>query len=128
MPKLVRRVKLVAELWPGVAAETEVARIAREEQAGLAELGVWLAEAKQPTAAFQAQIVAAQVAVVGERRRSCVACWPARASMGRGFAPCSATCRSGSAGCSSALVRAQLTQSITVRRSERDQVGQPAFG
>src|SRR5215210_6500925 len=59
--------------------ETEVARIERDEQAGLAELGLQLAEAKQLTATLQAQIVPAQVAVVGERRRSCVAC-------GRGLA------------------------------------------
>ncbi len=66
MPKLVWRVKLVAELRPGVVTETEVARIERDEQAGLAELGLRLAEAKQLTAALQAQIVPAQVAVVGE--------------------------------------------------------------
>ena len=40
MPKLVWRVKLVAELRPGVKTETEVARIERDEQAGLAELGL----------------------------------------------------------------------------------------
>jgi hypothetical protein len=74
VPKLVWRVKLVAELRPGVTTETEVARIERDEQAGLAELGLRLDEAKQLTAALQAQIVPAQVAVVGERRRSCVAC------------------------------------------------------
>jgi len=85
--KLVWRVKLVAELRPGVTTETEVAQIKRDEQVGLAELGLQLAEPKQLSAALQAQIVPAQVAVVGERRRSCVACWPARAIMGRGFAP-----------------------------------------
>jgi hypothetical protein len=37
--KLVWRVKLVAELQPGVTTETEVARIERDEQANLAELG-----------------------------------------------------------------------------------------
>jgi len=82
VPKLVWRVKLVAELRPGVMTETEVARIEREEQAGLAELGLRLAEAKQLTAALQAQIVPAQVAVVGERRRSCVACGRVLASKG----------------------------------------------
>ncbi len=71
MSKLVWRVKLVAELRPGVTTETEVARIERDEQAGLAELGLQLAEAKQLTAALQAQIVPAQVAVLGGRRRSC---------------------------------------------------------
>ncbi len=82
MPKLVWRVKLVAELRPGVMTETEVARIERDEQAGLAELGLQLAEAKQLTAALQAQIVPAQVAVLGERRRSCVACGSVLASKG----------------------------------------------
>jgi len=76
------RVKLVAELRPGVTTETEVARIERDEQAGVAELGLRLDEAKQLTAALQAQIVPAQVAVVGERRRSCVACGRALASKG----------------------------------------------
>ena len=64
--------------------ETEVARIERDEQAGLADLGLRLAETKQLTAAIQAEIVPAQVAVVGERRRCCVrlagAGWPARAT------------------------------------------------
>src|SRR4051794_34207305 len=62
--------------------ETEVARIERDEQAGLAELGLRLDEAKQLTATLQAQIVPAQVAVVGERRRSCVACGRGLASKG----------------------------------------------
>src|SRR3954468_225225 len=61
--------------------EIEVARIERDEQAGLAELGLQLAEAKQLTAALQAQIVPAQVAVVGERRRGC-ACGRVLASKG----------------------------------------------
>src|SRR3954447_1160748 len=82
VPKLVWRVKLVAELRPGVMTETEVARIERDEQAGLAELGLQLAEAKQLTAALQAQIVPAQVAVVGERRRGCGACGRVLASKG----------------------------------------------
>ena len=59
MRKLVWRVKLVAELRPGVMTETEVACIERDEQAGLAELGLQLAEAKQLTAALQALIVPA---------------------------------------------------------------------
>jgi alkyl hydroperoxide reductase subunit AhpC len=45
--KLVWRVKLVAELRPGVMTETEVARIERNQQAGVAELGLRLAETKQ---------------------------------------------------------------------------------
>src|SRR6185437_5902757 len=62
--------------------ETEVARIERDEQAGLAELGLRLAEAKQLTAALQAQIVPAQVTVLSECRRSCVACGNVSASKG----------------------------------------------
>ena len=50
MPKLVCRVKLVAELQPGVTTETEVACLERGEEAGLADLGLRLAEAKQITA------------------------------------------------------------------------------
>ena len=60
MAKLVWRVKLVAELQPGVTTETEVARIERDEEADLAELGLRLEEAKQLTAALQAQIVPAE--------------------------------------------------------------------
>jgi hypothetical protein len=80
--KLVWRVKLVAELQPGVTTETEVARIERDEEASLAELGLRLAEAKQLTAALQAQIVPAQVAMLGEHRRACVACGSPLASKG----------------------------------------------
>jgi hypothetical protein len=40
--KLVWRVKLVAELRPGEMTETEVARIERDGQAGMADLGLWL--------------------------------------------------------------------------------------
>ena len=47
MAKLGRRVKLVAELQPGVTTEAEVAWIERDEAASLAELGLRLAEAKQ---------------------------------------------------------------------------------
>ena len=57
MAKLVWRVKLVAELQPGVTMETEVARIERDEEANLAELGLRLEEAKQLTAALQAEMV-----------------------------------------------------------------------
>jgi hypothetical protein len=81
--KLVWRVKLVAELQPGVTTETEVARIARDEEPSLAELGLRLEEAKQLTAVLQAQIVPAQVAHLGECRRSCVSCGSVLASKGR---------------------------------------------
>ena len=74
MPNLVWRVKLVAELEAGLTTEVEVARLERDEQASLADLGLRLAEAKQLTAALQAEMVPAQVTVVGERRRSCEAC------------------------------------------------------
>ncbi len=74
MPKLVWRVRLVAELRPGVTTETEVACIERGEEIIPAELGLRLDEAKRLTAALQAQIVPAQVAIAGERRRACEAC------------------------------------------------------
>jgi hypothetical protein len=82
VPKLVWRVKLVAELRPGEVTETEVARIERDEQAGTADLGLRLAETKQLMAALQDQIVPAQVAVVGERCCSCVSCGRRLASKG----------------------------------------------
>ena len=82
MPKLVWRVKLVAELEPGVATETEVARIERGEAIGLADLGLQLEEVKRLTAALQAEIVTAQVTTVGERRRWCAACGQLLASKG----------------------------------------------
>jgi hypothetical protein len=82
VPKLVWRVKLVAELRPGVMTETEVARIERDEEAGMADLGLRLTETKQLTAALQAEIVPAQVAVVGERPRCCPSCGHKLASKG----------------------------------------------
>ena len=82
MPKLVWRVKLVAELQAGVTTETEVARIERGEEAGLADLGLRLDEAKQLTATLQAEMIAAQLAVVGERRRGCATCGRPLASKG----------------------------------------------
>jgi hypothetical protein len=45
-------VKLVAELEPGVTTEVEVARLERDAQPGLADLGFRLAEVKQLTAAL----------------------------------------------------------------------------
>src|SRR4051794_33522685 len=74
--------EVVAELEPGVTTETEVTRIERSEEAGLADLGLRLNEAKQLTAALQAEMVSAQVAVVGERRRWCAACERPLASKG----------------------------------------------
>ena len=80
--KLVWRVKLVAELRPGEVTETEVARIERDEQAGMADLGLRLTETKQLMVALQGQIVPAQVAVGGERRCCCVCCGRRLASKG----------------------------------------------
>ena len=82
MAKLVWRVKLVTELQAGETTEVEVARLERDEQAGLADLGLRLAEAKQLTAAIQAEIVPAQVTIAGEHRRTCVACGRVLASKG----------------------------------------------
>ena len=82
MAKLVWRVKLVAELQPGVTTETEVARIGRDADANLAELGLRLEKAKQLIAALQAQIVPAQMTVLSECRCSCVACGSTLASKG----------------------------------------------
>jgi hypothetical protein len=72
--KLVWRVKLVAERHPGVTTETELACIERDEDVGLAELGLRLDEAKRLTAALQAQVVPAQMAALGECPRACEAC------------------------------------------------------
>jgi hypothetical protein len=83
--KLMWRVKLVAERHPGVTTETELACIERDEQASLAELGLSLAEAKQLTAALQAQVVPAQMGALGECPRACVACGRKLAS--KGFYP-----------------------------------------
>jgi hypothetical protein len=82
VPNLVWRVKLEAEFETGEMTEVEVARFERDEQAGLADLGLRLAEAKQLTAAIQAEIVPAQVAIAGENRRTCVACGRVLASKG----------------------------------------------
>src|SRR5271163_1394624 len=82
VPKLVWRVKLVAEFGAGESTEVEVARLERDEQAGLADLGLCLAEAKQLMAAIQAEIVPVQVTVAGEHRRACVACEGELASKG----------------------------------------------
>ena len=79
------RVKLVAERRPGVTTETELACLECDEQASLAELRLSLAEAKQLTAALQAQIVPAQMAAVGECARTCVSCGRRLAS--KGFYP-----------------------------------------
>ncbi len=85
MAKLVWRVKLVAELQAGVTTEVEVGCFERDEQASVADLGLRLEEAKQLTAALQAEMVPKQVAVVGERHRLCGTCGCMLAS--KGFYP-----------------------------------------
>ena len=82
MAKLVWRVELVTELQTGETTEVEVARIERDEQAGLSDLGLRLAEAKQLTSALQAEIVPAQVMIAGEHRCTCAACGRRLASKG----------------------------------------------
>jgi hypothetical protein len=109
--KLVWRVKLVSELRPGVMTETEVARIERDEQADLADLGLRLAETKRLTEALQAEIVPAQVAAMGEQRRCCSSCGRRLASKGHypvTFRSLFGVCRCGSDGCWSVLVRDRL--------------------
>ena len=82
MSKLLWRVKLMAEQQPCVTTEIELACIERDAQAGLADLGLSLAEAKQLTAALQAEIVPMQVAALGECPRGCLACGRRLASKG----------------------------------------------
>ena len=74
MTTLRRRVKLVSERPSGVVTETELACIERDEQIGLAELGLRLDEAKQLTAALQAAVVPAQMAALSACSRACAAC------------------------------------------------------
>src|ERR1700681_926141 len=69
MAKLVWRVKLIAELEPGVVSETEVGRIERDDFAVEETLGLTLDEGKRLMAATQAGIVRAQVSTMGERFR-----------------------------------------------------------
>jgi len=88
--KVVWRVNLVAEFESGETTEVEVARLERDEQAGLADLGLRLVEAKRLTAAIQAEIVPAQVTIAGEYRRTCAVCGRGLASKGH----CTATFRS----------------------------------
>jgi hypothetical protein len=82
VPKRVWRIKLVREFETGETTEVEVAHLERDEQAGLADLRLRLAEAKRLTAGIQAEIVPAQVTIAGENRRTCVACGRILASKG----------------------------------------------
>ena len=74
--------KLVSELPAEVTTEVEIARLERDERDGVADLGLPLAETKQLTAALQAEMVPAQVIMVGERRRSRMTCGCVLASKG----------------------------------------------
>jgi hypothetical protein len=74
MAKLVWRVKLIAELEPGVISETEVARVERDDFAVSETLGLTLDEGKRLMATTQAEIVSAQVSTMGERFRWCEHC------------------------------------------------------
>src|SRR5579863_6120248 len=79
---MVWRVKLAAEFDAVETTEVEVARLERDEWAGLADLGLRLAEAKQLMVAIQAEIVPTQVVIASENRRTCVACGRVLASTG----------------------------------------------
>ncbi len=74
MSRLIWRLKLDAEREPGVVSETEIARIEREDSAVPGTLGLTLDESKALMAAIQAEIVGAQVGVMGERFRWCEHC------------------------------------------------------
>jgi hypothetical protein len=80
--KLVWRVNLVTELEAGETMEVEVARIERDEQVGLSDLGLRFTDAKQLSSALQAQIVPAQVTIAGEHRCTYAACGRRLASRG----------------------------------------------
>jgi hypothetical protein len=59
-----------------------VARIERDEEAGVADLGLRLTETKQLAAVLQAEIVTTQVVMVGKRCRCCPSCRHKLASKG----------------------------------------------
>ncbi|MFL5283054.1 MAG: hypothetical protein ACJ8AW_19200 [Rhodopila sp.] len=106
MVKLVWRVKLVAELPAGVTREVEVARLERDEQAGLADLGLRLAEAKQLTTALQSEMVSTQITVVGEGCRWCGTCGCVLTS--KGYYPAAFRSLFGDAGPGQASARLSL--------------------
>lgn len=74
MSGLIWRLRLGAELEPGVVSETEVVRIEREDFVVSEILGLTLDESKALRAAIQAEVVSAQVAVMGQRFRWCRQC------------------------------------------------------
>ena len=128
--KLMWQVKLVAELRPGVVTETDLACIERDEDVGLADLGLRLAEAKRLTAALQAEMVPAQMAALGECPRACEACGGKLAGKGHygatfrslfGEVPVRVRrlfvcpCRGGSGACSSARAGARAGRRASPR-------------
>ena len=83
VPKLVWRVKLVAEFETGETTEVEVARLERDEQARTGRPRASSRGGKiRLTAAIQAEMVPAQVTIAGEARRTCLACGRVLASKG----------------------------------------------
>ena len=81
-PQAVRRADKTGECSKPTNGEDLTPAHKRGEEAGLADLGLRLNEAKQLTAALQAQMVSVQVAAVSERCRSCAACGRVLASKG----------------------------------------------
>ena len=97
--KAVWRVKLVVEPEPGVAIETELARVERDPQAGLADSGFGL----KRRSGSQRHCRPNWSRRGWPRRAGAVArpaggCWRARVVTGRGSASCLAACRSGFGG------------------------------
>ncbi len=72
----------MAEFETGETTAVEAAHLERDEQAGFADLGLRLADAKRLTAAIQAEMVPTQVTIAGEDRRSCAGCGRVLASKG----------------------------------------------
>src|SRR5947208_2742346 len=74
MAKLIWRVRLIGELGKGGVSETGGGGGGRDDFAVPETIGLTLDEGKRLTAAIQAAIVGAQVAVLGERFRWCEHC------------------------------------------------------
>ena len=130
MAKLVWRVKLVS----GVAGRGDDGgrgrkRIERDEQAGLSDLGLRLAEAKQRTSALQAEIVPAQVEIIAVSiaapARLVGVGWPARDITSRRSARCSATSQFGSGACLSVPASGRAKQRASPPSSSRPQPWRP---
>jgi hypothetical protein len=111
-------------LQAGETTEVEVARIERDQQAGLSDLGLRLAEAKQLTAALQAEIVPAQVTIAGEHHRTCAACGRRLAYLERNqgaLVHYAARCRNGEP-ISTAFVESAVNEIITKRMNKKQQM------